>query len=342
MKYMSPWIFTTNQCNLRCPYCYVKWNDNKMSKETYDKINSTFLGMLDRGELDFVVYRLAGGEPTLVFNEWKSFVEDFLANCGSKGFVSIITNLTILTDDMLDFFEKHKDRIGFGVSLDGYSYSKPFINGQSSAEIVKVNIDKLLKIGIKNIDISTVVDANSFGDVDVLAEWISHRNLGWGVYLDHFFCGEIDYDVICNKMKQVVSVLGANHFDIYHRFKFNNIKIDTNYEGCTAGEKLITIGVDGNIYPCQTLVDEEPICNIFSCDDIIHALMVQKAYKIGYNYTLPEKCEGCSIAEICGGGCKMHNKEINKNFTCDIMKTVILYMIKNILNHEGGTEYAEL
>ena len=105
---------------------------------------------------------------------------------------------------------------------------------------------------------------------------------------------------------------------------------------------MITVGVDGNIYPCQTLVNEEPICNIFSCDDIIQALRVQKAYKIGYNYTLHEKCEGCSIAEICGGGCKMHNKEINKNFTCDIMKTVILYMIKTILNHEGGTEYAEL
>ena len=166
MKYMSPWIFTTNQCNLRCPYCYVKWNDDKMQKETYDKINSTFLKLLDTGKLDYVVFRLAGGEPTLVFNEWKDFVEEFLAKCNSKGFVSIITNLTILNDEMLKFFEKHKEQIGFGISLDGYSYSKPFINGESSAEIVKTNIDKLLNIGIRNIDISTVVDAKSFVETE--------------------------------------------------------------------------------------------------------------------------------------------------------------------------------
>lgn len=163
MKYMSPWIFTTNQCNLRCPYCYVKWNDNKMSKKTYDKINSIYLEMLSTGELDFMVYRIAGGEPTLVFNEWRSFVEEFLTKSNSKGFVSIITNLTILTEEMLNFFKQYKD-------------------------------------------------------------------------------------------------------------------------------------------------------------------------KIGYNYTLPEKCKDCSISEICGGGCKIHNKEINKNFTCDIIKTVVLYMIRSVLN----------
>ena len=235
---------------------------------------------------------------------------------------------------MLKFFKKHQDRIGFGISLDGWSYSKPFINGQSSANIVKENIDKLLNIGIKNIDISTVIDANSFDDIDVLANWISERNLGWGVYLDHFFCGEIDYHTICDKMKQVLSVLHNNQYDIYHKFKFDNIKIDTNYEGCTAGEKLITIGVDGGVYPCQTLVNETPICNINTCEDIIEAIKTQKAYKIGYNYTLPDKCTQCAIADICGGGCKLHNKEINRNYTCDIIKTVIYYMIKYILNVE--------
>ncbi|MBR6688460.1 MAG: radical SAM protein [Clostridia bacterium] len=340
MKYMSPWIFTTNQCNLRCPYCYVKWNDKKMSRQTYDKINSRFLHMLDTGELDFVVYRLAGGEPTLVFHDWKEFVQEFLNKCGSKGFVSIITNLTILTDEMLEFFTKYKDKIGFGISLDGYSYSKPFINGKSSAEIVKANVDKLLKIGINNIDISTVVDEKSFGDVDVLAEWVAKRNLGWGVYLDHFFCGEIDSKIILDKMQEVIDVLSNSGYDIYHRFKFNNIKIDSNYDGCTAGEKLITIDVDGNVFPCQTLVNDDPICNIYTCDNIVQAMKDQKAYKIGYNYTLPEKCKDCSIADICGGGCKMHNKEINKNFTCDIMKAVILYMIKKILYHKGGQNNA--
>lgn len=77
------------------------------------------------------------GKPTIVFHDWKEFVQEFLNKCDSKGFVSIITNLTILTDEMLEFFAKYKDKIGFGISLDGYSYSKPFINRESSAEFKK-------------------------------------------------------------------------------------------------------------------------------------------------------------------------------------------------------------
>jgi len=341
-RYLSPWIFTTNQCNLRCPYCYVKWDDRKMSTETYEKVNEVFLNMLDHNEVDFVVYRLAGGEPTLVFQDWKPFVEDFITKCNNRGFVSIITNLTILTDDMLSFFRKYKEKIGFGVSLDGYSFSKPFINGDSSAEIVKNNIDKLLSIGIKNIDISTVVDKNSFNDVDVLAEWIVGRNLGWGVYLDHFFCGEMDYAVVCDKMKKVIDTLGDNGFDIYHSFKFNNIKLDTNYDGCTAGKKLITIDVDGNLFPCQTMVNDQSVGNIFSCGSIIDTFKNQKIYNIGYNYSLPEKCKDCPISDICGGGCKMHNKEENMKYTCDIIKKVVLYMYKKTLEIKVKKENAKL
>lgn len=331
MRYISPWIFTTNQCNLRCPYCYVKWNDDKMSKKTYKKINDTFLGMLSRNELDFCVYRIAGGEPALVFDDWKPFVEEFLTNCGGKGFVSIITNLTILTDDMLQFFKEHKDKIGFGVSLDGYSYSKPFPDGRSTAGIVRENIDKLISIGIKNIDISTVLDSKSFSDLDALAEYVSKRNIGWGIYLDHFFCGEIEYEKICLNVIKAINVLNANNYDLIHNFKFDNIKLDSHYEGCTAGEKLITIATNGDLYPCQTLINEKPIKNIFDVCDLIEELKNQKYYKVGYNYELPEDCMKCSLKDLCGGGCKLHNLKENRKFTCDIIKTVLLYLTNTVL-----------
>ena len=327
-KYMSPWIFTTTRCNLKCPYCYVKQDGRDMSDETYKRMNEVFLKMLETGEKDQIIYRLAGGEPLLVFDKWKPHVEDFLNKAGYKGEATIITNLTVLTDEVLEFV---KDKpIGFSVSLDGFSYSKPFHNGESSAEIVKTNIDRVLSIG-KFIEISSVIDKNSFGDMEQLAEWISKRNVGWGIYLDHFFCGEMDCNVIVEKMCNVLDILKKNNFDIYHNFKFSNIMVDSVYEGCTAGEKLITVFVNGDIYPCQTTVYKDRICSIFDTDDIIGELKAQHKYKLGYNFTLPEKCKGCSIADMCGGGCKENNKEINKNYTCDILKAVILYMMKLVL-----------
>lgn len=334
-KYMSPWIFTTNQCNLRCPYCYVHQNEEIMPGNIYKRINETFIKMLNNGLLDFVVYRMAGGEPFLVFDNWKDHIEHFIQESGENGFVSILTNLTILTDEMLQFLEKHKDRIGFGISLDGFNYSKPFPNGESSAEIVKANIDKLIDIGIKNIEISTVIDKESFSDIKVLSNWVAKRNLGWGVNLDHFFCGEIEYETICNKMKEVIDVLSKSDFNIYSKLRFCNIKLDANYDGCTAGEKLIAIDLDGSVYPCQTLVGESPICNIMECENLIESLKKQTLYNVGYQYKAQEKCKKCSLEKLCGGGCKLHNQDKNKEYTCDIIKSVILYMTNAVLNMKG-------
>lgn len=324
-SYMSPWIFTTTRCNLECPYCYVKQDGRDMSDETYEKMNEIFLKMLETGEKDYLIYRLAGGEPLLVFDKWKSHMDNFLNKVGDKGSIAIITNLTQLSDEVLEW-AKDKN-VSFSISLDGFSYSKPFHNGKSSAEIVKKNIDRVIAYN-KPIEISSVIDKNSFDDIEELAEWIAERNLGWGVYLDHFFCGEMDMNVIIDKMCNVLDILKKHNYDYYNRFKFSNIMINTMYEGCTAGEKLITVFVNGDIYPCQTTVYKEKICNIFETDDIIGELKAQHKYKLGYNFTLPEKCQGCSIADICGGGCKENNKEINKNYTCDILKAVILYMLK--------------
>ena len=324
--YISPWIFTTTRCNLACPYCYVKQDGRDMDDKTYSRINKIFLNMIRNNEKDIVIYRLAGGEPLLMFNKWKSHMNYFLNEAGEHGFVSIITNLTELNDDMLEYFKGRN--FGFGISLDGFSYSKPFHNGNSSADIVKKNIDRLLDNGNTNIDISTVIDKNSFDDIEILAEWIAKRNLNWGVYLDHFFCGEMDSSLIVEKVIKVIDILKKYQYDFYNKFKFNNIKINSLYEGCTAGEKLITIFVNGDVFPCQTTIYKEKICNIFETEDIIDELKRQNKYKLGYNFTLPDKCKDCAIADICGGGCKENNKEINKNYTCDIMKAIMYYMFK--------------
>lgn len=326
MSYISPWIFTTTRCNLKCPYCYVKQGNEDMDRQTYQKINDVFLKMLESREKEAVIYRMAGGEPLIVFDKWISCTEDFIYKANRKGHVSVITNLTILTDEMLKYFKDA--RYSFGVSLDGFSYSKPFHDGETSADVVKENIEKLIDNRNRNIDISTVIDKNSFSDIEKLAEWIADRDLNWGIYLDHFFCGEMPLNLIVEKMIAVIDILCDKNYDIYNKMKFANISINSSYEGCTAGEKLIAIYVNGDIFPCQTTVYEEKICNIFDNKSIVEEFKKQKKHQLGYNYSLPEKCKDCAISDICGGGCKENNKEINKNYTCDILKAVILYMLK--------------
>ena len=84
MNYMSPWIFTTTRCNLKCPYCYVKQDGNDMEENTYNRINDVFLSMIESGQKDYVIYRMAGGEPLLTFD--KEIWRERICKCNHKSY----------------------------------------------------------------------------------------------------------------------------------------------------------------------------------------------------------------------------------------------------------------
>lgn len=329
MKYISPWIYTTYNCNLACPYCYVKQCNKVISSKTLSDIEVVFGGLLDTGDMDYIVFRIAGGEPLLCFDTWKDTFAKFHNKYRDKSFISILTNATYVTDEMLQYFAEHW--CGFGISLDGTSFSKPYHSGKSSAAEVMQNIDKIISVrGKESLDISTVIDKDSFNDSQSLARWIAERDLNWGVYLDHFFCGEIDQQIILGKMQQIIDILASYRYDFLNKFKFNNLKLSGVYDGCHAGEKLIAIGCNGEVWPCQTLQGEKPAFYLGD-EPLLQGLRLHNQYRLGEQYILPEECTECSLKEECHGGCRLHNKEINRNFTCDIMKEVQTMVISAIL-----------
>lgn len=327
---ISPWLFTTYRCNLKCSYCHVHQMQSDMSKLVYTGINNTFVNLLRNNTVDYVTYRVAGGEPLLVFDQWKSFVKEFINKSNGKGSICILTNLTFIPDGFLDFLNECKDTVSLTVSLDGFTYSKPFPNGNSTADNIKKNIDKLLESNFTNISVSTVICPESFYDIVNLSQWISKRSLKWSVNLNYFFCGEINYKYICNNMIRVIQTLIQNNYDILSNFRFGNINL-TRKGGCTAGKDLITICPNGDLYPCQTSIHREKLGNILDDDDILSIFKNQKTYNIGYNYTLPDDCQICSIKELCSGGCKLNHQHENRKYTCNIIKTVILYIISAII-----------
>jgi uncharacterized protein len=306
-----------------------------MATETYIKMFNGFSLLLNNKKLDNMYLRLAGGEPLLMFNVWKMPVAQFFEKHRGKIEIDLVTNLSLpLTDEILNYLRKYDVRIS--ASLDGFDYSKPTHDGESSHVIVKKNIDILIENKIKHITISSVITNKSFDSITLLAEFIAKRNLSWAVSLDHFL-REINEAEIVDKMYAVIDILCKYNYDLYNKFRFNNIMVNRRYEGCTAGEKLIAIDTDGNVYPCHTVMNRTPICQID--ENLLDNLKSQKCYKIGYNYTLPEPCKDCGLSAYCGGGCKINNTEINKNNSCVILRKVILYIAKNSLDQKQELEY---
>ena len=326
-NYISPWILLTNNCNLSCEYCYIKQDEGYMNTATMAQINKTFIEMWETFQVDRVIYRIAGGEPMLNIVPMIPYLEEFLDILGDCGFVSIITNLTILPTEVIAFLRKYEN-VGISVSLDGTGFSKPYHDGFSSSRAVLSNMEKLFHEGIitpDRVEVSTVLTAQTIGGLPQLATQIALWGVGWGVYLNHYFNGEIHKDIILLKMTHAIEILMRLNYNLYNNFKFNNISLSENFDGCTAGNKLIAIDVDGSIYPCQTAIYGKPTATVFT-DGVLDKIRNQKIYNVGCNYVLPQDCLICPILDLCGGGCKLNQKEENRKYSCTIMKDVVLKM----------------
>lgn len=100
-----------NACNMECKYCFLGENKHAGKRPTFEREK---FDKLDLSECCEVIYW--GGEPFIYWNEFKEVVSYFRARC-PKAFMSVVSNGTIITPDVIDFSKRMSLNIGF--SHDG-------------------------------------------------------------------------------------------------------------------------------------------------------------------------------------------------------------------------------
>lgn len=63
---LSPWIFATENCNLRCPYCFEGHVNKNMSKEVWSATSEHFIQLVQDHVIRRTHWRISGGEPFMV------------------------------------------------------------------------------------------------------------------------------------------------------------------------------------------------------------------------------------------------------------------------------------
>lgn len=141
-------LYLTNKCNLRCDYCYQKFdNSGPEIRPSYEDIKSFIDEIVSREGLDTIsTVVLFGGEPLLLKYDFFGVLgifEDFTIKTGKKFALSTTTNGTIFAD--IEFLNSFKEKISnlkntfsLEISYDGKGHNRRvYQNGKSSKEIVE-------------------------------------------------------------------------------------------------------------------------------------------------------------------------------------------------------------
>ena len=152
-------LHVTNQCNLRCKYCFVELGPERMPREV--AFAAVKLGMEDKSTSGLLFY---GGEPLLerqLIYDVVDYANSVKKKTGHTFYYKMTTNGTLLDEEFLKFAEKCNLTIGF--SFDGLAQDdcRLFPDGSGSFAILEEKIPLLLKyqpyaIGMSVVDPSTV------------------------------------------------------------------------------------------------------------------------------------------------------------------------------------------
>lgn len=294
MKWLSPWIHTTDLCNMACSYCYVDGH-NIMKQPVYDALEK----MLLNSDAESYRLRFAGGEPLMVFDKWVGFAEKMLTYPQTR--IEILTNLRMIPTGFISFAQKKN--VNISVSIDAGSKWK--------------RLDSRIMKNMKRIKnpywVMTTLTEDNINSILNLADFIGAEGHGWSISTDYFWNGRPSFKDLTVAMVKVVRILKSHNYN-FSQFMFNNMDFShSRGSGCCAGNEMFSVYCDGTIYPCQTLHEKKKIGSVF------------EGYKRIERET-NKMCVDCSIKDYCSCWCPLYHKPGDK--LCDLMKFITYEIVK--------------
>lgn len=323
-------VFPTNECNLRCKYCYATKNPTRMDEENRKQLLK-FIFEIEEKRMPGrgISIQFFGGEPMLMWDWMVRFIEDAekLANEVLKRRIrfGMTTNGTLLTEERLKFMKAHN--MYPLISVDGrkethdkYRVTK---DGKGSWDLIP--FDLYLKY-YPNPEIRPTIMP------DTIETWLD--DVAWfhskGCYI---VATEVAYEADWNdeameKARIMYNKLGDIYIDFHKKGKrcwMKFIEDGKNFLGsreqigyiCGIARNTVGINAQGELYACQryaSFANKE-----LSLGDIWKGFDPEKLKQWNdmrreYMYPDPKSgfdCETCPARWRCRGGCNAMNHQVN-------------------------------
>lgn len=364
-------LHITNECNLRCKYCFADSEKiTKKSKALNIKdieniikiIKNTPKNLLD----DSFAIEFNSGEILCnkkILLEGIRLIKSYFADDERYVSIPIQTNGTIYSSTVSKILKNY--HLGLSVSYDGpqeiHDRNRVFCNNIGSHDIVLKTMKKYSDDGIIVGALATATNPDDISSV--YNDFLQISDIICGFKINPvYICGRKQnfqdkdnfYREIANEYIKCFDKFiheDMNKYAFLDPFSDMSLYLKSilYYENsfmcrtfpCGAGKNQLTFAFDGNIYPCQEFLGNKDfvIDKISNLDNL--SGIPEKINQMPLsNRKLPNECKECAFLNFCGNACVAHcynaNNDINSKIPeCEYVKAIFTYFIK-LLSEEDS------
>ena len=350
----------TNNCNLRCNYCFIdgdsKSSSPVMSIPIAEMCFSQIHEFVKSQNQNICNILWHGGEPMLWGLDKFKHIFLLLDNTypDIKFQHSIQTNLLLLDKDWIDFFLHYK--IHVSTSLDGtkliHDSNRLYKDGNGSFENVLANIKLANRYGMR-IGVITVVSSRNVDHLPEIYEFFKREGIGFKLNPLLMIGEAVKNNSLAITVKAYAEAI-KELFDIWIKEKStipitNFIEIASNLAtGFTSvcvfsqncQRSFTTIEPNGDITPCDRLCGNASYIFGNVMTDNLSDCVEQKKILFEERYLELEKteCSGCSFFDICRGGCPadaiQYRSIANKTPFCEANREIFEHIKSYLINNK--------
>jgi uncharacterized protein len=313
-KVLTAWLHVTNECNLRCPYCYVSKSSERMDEATgQDAVRAVIASAAIHG-FRGVKLKYAGGEASLNHRLIASLHEvarKLTADQGLELWATLLSNGVALPQALVSTLKAEGIRVM--ISLDGigdvHDSVRPLISGRPSFRHVMRTIDRLIEQGHPPHLSITITGRNAAGLADVVRFALDRElTFSFNFFRDNDEAAGVadlryDNEVMISCLREAFAVIE----EIMPRRSVLGSVLDRGQllgprqQCCGVGQDYVVIDHRGHVAQChmeigQVLGDvrhDDPLLLVRDSAAPIRSIPVEEK----------EGCRECTWRYWCSGGC---------------------------------------
>lgn len=309
---LSAWLHITNDCNLRCTYCYVPKTAEAMDEATGIAAVEAVFRSAQRNGFRAVKLKYAGGEATLNFRLVQALHRHAMQLAERAGIALrevVLSNGVALTPAMIAFLRETGMRLM--ISLDGASAAhdaqRVFANGRGSFLPVSRAIDRALQLGLEP-HLSITVTGRNAGALAEIVAFALDRNLAFN--LNFYRESDCAAGGLQAEHRQLVAGVRAAFAVIAERLPERRLidglldrsGFDQPHEhACGAGLTYLAVNHRGGVARCQMELDRA-VTTVADDDPLGHIRLEPGGFQNTPSGDR-EGCAECTFRLWCAGGC---------------------------------------